>query len=171
MDFDPRDDDSREEERLARTGQRANRDGSHDDRESNDWRQPEIASRHRDDDGRDIGRGAGDDSRQSKSERLDAREDARCPKRDRDPRDTFTRDLKLPRGRERETVRDREYALRGSESRTLATVGAFRVVSSRDLRDHHDAPANPRSGDLRHLREQASSRRLACQVRATMRCR
>jgi hypothetical protein len=50
--------------------------------------------------------------------------------------------------------RDREYTLRGSESHTLATVGALRVVSSRDLRDHHDRPADPRSGDLRHLREQ-----------------
>lgn len=47
-----------------------------------------------------------------------------------------------------------EYSLRGSESRTLATVGAFRVVSSRDLRDHRDRPADPRSGDLRHLREE-----------------
>jgi DNA-binding PadR family transcriptional regulator len=28
------------------------------------------------------------------------------------------------------------------------------VVSSRDIRDHHDRPADPRSGDLRHLREQ-----------------
>ena len=73
-----------------------------------------------------------------------------------DPRDVFTRHLNLPRGLERELVhdRDREYTLRGSESRTLATVGAFRVVSSRDLRDHHDRPADPRSGDLRHLREQ-----------------
>src|SRR5436309_1750508 len=51
-------------------------------------------------------------------------------------------------------TRDREYTLRGSESRTLATVGAFRVVSSRDLRDHHDRSADRRSGDLRHLREQ-----------------
>jgi hypothetical protein len=51
-------------------------------------------------------------------------------------------------------IGDREYTLRGSESRTLATVGAFRVVSSRDLRDHHDRPADPRSGDLRLLREQ-----------------
>jgi hypothetical protein len=50
--------------------------------------------------------------------------------------------------------RDREYTLRGSETRTLATVGAFRVVSSRDLQDHHGRPADPRSGDLRHLREQ-----------------
>src|SRR5438034_782705 len=50
---------------------------------------------------------------------------------------------------------DRQYRLRGSESRTLATVGAFRVVSARDLRDHNDRPADPRSGDLRHLREEA----------------
>ena len=50
--------------------------------------------------------------------------------------------------------RDREYTLRGSETRTLATVGAFRVVSSRDLRDYDDRPLDPRSGDLRHLREQ-----------------
>jgi hypothetical protein len=68
----------------------------------------------------------------------------------------FTRHLNLPRGLERELVRDRdrEYTLRGSESRTLATVGAFRVVSSRDLHDHNGRPADPRSGDLRHLREQ-----------------
>jgi len=46
------------------------------------------------------------------------------------------------------------YTLRGSETRTLATVGAFRVVASRDLRDHDGSPADSRSGDLRHLREQ-----------------
>src|SRR4051812_26482520 len=75
--------------------------------------------------------------------------------RERDPRETFSRHVDLPRGLERELVRDRdrEYTLRGSESRTLATVGAFRVVSSRDLRDHDDRAADPRSGDLRHLRE------------------
>jgi hypothetical protein len=73
-----------------------------------------------------------------------------------DPRDVFTRDLDLPREREREIVRDRdrEYTVRGSESRTLAPVGAFRVASSGDLRDHDERPADPRSSDLRHLREQ-----------------
>jgi hypothetical protein len=40
------------------------------------------------------------------------------------------------------------------ESRTLAIVGAFRVVSARDLRDHDGRPADPRFGDLRRLREQ-----------------
>ncbi len=34
--------------------------------------------------------------------------------------------------------RDREYMLRGFESPTLSIVGAFRVVSSRDLLDHHN---------------------------------
>jgi hypothetical protein len=31
---------------------------------------------------------------------------------------------------------------------TLATVGAFRVVSSRDLRNQHDRPLDPRSGGI-----------------------
>jgi hypothetical protein len=42
----------------------------------------------------------------------------------------------------------------GSETRSLSIVGAFRVVAARDLRDHSDRPADPRSGDLRHSREQ-----------------
>jgi hypothetical protein len=64
--------------------------------------------------------------------------------------------MNLPRGLEREIVRyrDHEYTLRGSESRTLTTVGSFRVVSSRDLRDGRDRELDSRSGDLRHLREQ-----------------
>ena len=43
----------------------------------------------------------------------------------RDPRDAFTRSLALPRGREREPVElgGETYRLRGSEVRTLATVG------------------------------------------------
>jgi hypothetical protein len=67
-----------------------------------------------------------------------------------DPREVFTRDLDLPRGRDRERVHmhTRTYELRGSEVRTLATVGAFRVVPEADLRS---ADARPR--DLRHLRE------------------
>src|SRR5687767_13204959 len=73
-----------------------------------------------------------------------------------DPRDVFMRDLYLPRDVDREVVRDRghEYSLRGSETRTLSTVGAFRVVPARRLRDHCGAPADQRSGDLRNLREQ-----------------
>jgi hypothetical protein len=91
----------------------------------------------------------------------DDRDEARWSARERgehdrsvEPRDTFSRGLDLPRGAGREPVRDRdrEYTLRGSETRTLATLGAFRVVSSGDLRDANDRPLDPRSGDLRHLR-------------------
>jgi hypothetical protein len=73
-----------------------------------------------------------------------------------DPRDVFVRDLDLPREetRERVFVRERECVdLRGSESRMLATVGAFRVGPAHELRDVFDRPADPRSTDLRHLRE------------------
>ena len=73
-----------------------------------------------------------------------------------DARDVFTRDLELPRARERERVwaRDSDVTLRGSEVRTLATVGAFRVVPAGDLRDGQDRPLDPHRGDLRHLRDQ-----------------
>src|SRR5688572_17322987 len=68
---------------------------------------------------------------------------------DRDPRDVFTKDLDLPRGRERRPVRDRDrvYEINGIESRMLATVGAFRVVSESDL---HDGREDTRKS-LRHL--------------------
>jgi len=80
----------------------------------------------------------------------DARERDRA-----DPRDVFLRELDLPRGPDRERVfdGDREYTLRGSESRTLATVGAFRVVPAQDLRDREDRPLDARNTELRHLRE------------------
>jgi hypothetical protein len=59
---------------------------------------------------------------------------------DRDPRDVFARDLDLPRGRERRPVRecDRVYEINGPESRMLATVGAFRVVSESELHDSRE---------------------------------
>ena len=44
------------------------------------------------------------------------------------------------REREHMRFRDRDYTLRGSESRTLASVGAFRVVPAHDLRDTFDKP-------------------------------
>ncbi len=128
FDCDPRDYDSRDDERHGSAPPNHGNRGSSDDRDrDDDRRQPDF--RPRDRDGRE---------------------------RDQEPRDAFARHVHLPRGLERELVRhrDREHTLRGSESRTLATVGAFRVVSSRDLRDHHDRPADQRSGDLRHLREQ-----------------
>src|SRR5712691_30526 len=73
-----------------------------------------------------------------------------------DARDVFTRDLELSRGRERERVwaRDSDVTLRGSEVRTPAIVGAFRIVPAGDLRDGQDRPLDPHRGDLRHLTDQ-----------------
>ena len=123
------------------------------------------ADSNRNNDDRALGRGPGANPRatQVDKENRDRGRDARWLERDRDrgerssdPRDVFMKDLNLPRGLERQIVRDRgrEYTLRGSETRTLSTVGAFRVVPASDLRDHSHGPADPRSGDLRHLREQ-----------------
>jgi hypothetical protein len=101
-------------------------------------------SRDRDDRGRELSQGSrGGLSNPREHEPLDAR-------------DVFTRDLELPRGHERERVwaRDSDVTLRGSEVRTLATVGAFRVVPAGDLRDGQDRPLDPHRGDLRHLRDQ-----------------
>jgi hypothetical protein len=76
----------------------------------------------------------------------------REPSSERDPRDVFTRDLDHPRGRKRELVRDRErvYEINGTESRLLATVGAFRVVAESDLHDGRDGQNETRRG-VRHL--------------------
>jgi hypothetical protein len=46
-----------------------------------------------------------------------------------------------------------DYTLRGSETRTLTTVGAFRAVPASDLRDAFDRPLDPRHGELWHLRD------------------
>src|SRR2546422_6057152 len=97
-------------------------------------------SRDEDDSGPRIGRGPSsqqDTSDHDSRDRADARPRDDDP-RGLDPRDVFMRDLDLPRGRDREVVydgRDRQYTLRGSETRALSTVGAFRVVSASDLRD------------------------------------
>lgn len=134
MDFDPRDYDSRDEDR-APTRDRGGRGGSERDDERDDTlSRPAGFSRDRDDEARDLGRGPGDSRESQSAERgPDVRDDARWPERERDERtldtdarEVFTRHLNLPRGLERQLVRDRdrEYTLRGSESRTLATVGA-----------------------------------------------
>ncbi len=72
--------------------------------------------------------------------------------RDLDPRDVFTKDLDLPRGRERRPVRERHrvYEIDGAESRALATVGAFRVVVESDLHDLRDDAQSSRR-TLKHL--------------------
>jgi DNA-binding PadR family transcriptional regulator len=57
-----------------------------------------------------------------------------------EPSDAFTRDIDLPRGRERRPVqeRDRVYEIDGTETRALATIGAFRVIAESDLHDLRD---------------------------------
>jgi hypothetical protein len=72
-----------------------------------------------------------------------------------DPREALTRELNLPRGpsRERVRVRGHEYDLRGTEVRTLAAAGTFRVVPAADLREQYPN-ASMQERDLTHLRRQ-----------------
>jgi hypothetical protein len=72
-----------------------------------------------------------------------------------DVRDVFSRDLDLPRSQVRQRVRvsSREYDLRGSEVRVLATAGAFRVVDLDDLGARAQSAGTLQS-DVRHLRDQ-----------------
>jgi hypothetical protein len=144
MDFDPRDDTDERDPRDARDWDMRGRDD--DDALTLD----RGSSSHRVEEHHDDLRDRIDDHRDPRD-----RDHVRWADRDRDPRDrdsdsreVFTCGLDLPRGRNREIVhdaRDRECTLRGSESRSLATVGAFRVVPTRDLRDRDDRPADPRS--------------------------
>jgi DNA-binding MarR family transcriptional regulator len=71
-----------------------------------------------------------------------------------DPRDVFREGLDLPRGRDRERIflGDETFELRGSEVRTLATIGAFRVVPVDELLDDRGRSADLWHGDLDRLR-------------------
>jgi hypothetical protein len=94
-----------------------------------------------------------DDSR----DRNDVRDrDTDSREREVDRRDVFLDGLELPRGPEREIVIDgnHRYELNGDDSRSLVTVGAFRVVAERDLRDPRDESSEPQDADLRHLRNE-----------------
>jgi hypothetical protein len=84
-----------------------------------------------------------------------------------DPRDVFLEGLELPRGLEREIVMDGDhrYELNRDDSRSLATVGAFRVVAERDLRDSREESADTRGPDLRHLRDEGLMRFVALDSR------
>ena len=118
--------------------------------------------RERDDHSRDHSRGSRGGS--------DSRERERT-----DPRDVFMDHVDLPRGLEREHVHylDHDYTLRGSETRTLTTVGAFRVVRADDLRDAYGQSLDPRNGELWHLRESGrpACRSHSCVRFAAHRCR
>jgi hypothetical protein len=96
----------------------------------------------------------------------DRDEDERDRERDRDhdPRDAFVEGLDLPRGLEREIVldeRDRPYELNGEDSHTLATVGAFRVVSESELRDPREGSVDPRDHEHEHLQDQGLMQRVS----------
>src|SRR4051812_14801292 len=77
-----------------------------------------------------------------------------------DSHDVFTKDLDLPRGRERRPVRERDrvYEINGAESRMLGTIGAFRVVAESDLHDVRDDVNSARRG-VRHLEDEGLIRR------------
>jgi hypothetical protein len=65
----------------------------------------------------------------------------------------------LPLGCEREWVldRDRLYEIDGAESRVLANVRAFRVVSERDLENQRDY-ASDAQATLKQLRDEELAR-------------
>lgn len=108
-----------------------------------------------------MSRDGGDDARGDTRE--DVRVDDRLgPSRAPETRDQVTHRpgipmdrLTLPRGPDREPVEVREhvYRLRESESRILATVGAFRVVRADDLQPTHSS-RDVWTGDLRSLADQ-----------------
>ena len=94
-------------------------------------------------------RSSSDRDRDDFGERSRGGGSARDHAADRDPGAVFTKDLDLPRGPERRPVRERDrvYEINGTESRMLATVGAFRVVAESDL---HDGREDTRKAQ-RHL--------------------
>jgi hypothetical protein len=98
-----------------------------------------------------MSRGPRDDARPS-PDGPDRHADRPSRTRDADP---ITDRVTLPRGEARERVefRGREYVLSGSETRALATVGAFRVVSADDLRDERPGQ-DIWHGDWRRLADQ-----------------
>jgi hypothetical protein len=100
-----------------------------------------------------------DDPRDPDDRDLDVERDR--DSRDHDPRDAFVEGLELPRSVQRELVQDdREslYELNGEDSRTLATIGAFRVVAERDLEVLHERPSVSHHDTLEHLRDEGRIR-------------
>src|SRR2546430_8163432 len=83
--------------------------------------------------------------------------------RDVDRRDVFREGLDLPRGRDRERVfvDGDTFELRGSEVRTLATIGAFRIVPVDELLDDRGRPGDLWHGDIERLRSAELIRAIA----------
>jgi hypothetical protein len=119
--------------------------------------------RDRDDDVREIEMPWIESGHRSGLDREDDCRDRDPRERELDPRDVFLEGLELPRGLEREIVMDGDhrYELNGDDSRSLATVGAFRVVAERDLRETRGESGDTREPDLRHLRDERLMRFVA----------
>ena len=98
-----------------------------------------------------MSRGGRDDDRDVHPERDDARAREPEPRVLPGGRHLFSRHLELPRGdtRERFEGRERTHLLDEAEMRSLATVGAFRVVPVEDLEALAD-----RASDLRRLSDE-----------------
>jgi hypothetical protein len=91
FDFDPRDYDSRDEERHANTPSRGGRCGFGDRDRDHDWSQPGTRTRDRDDDdARSLARGPGNERQGSDQDGRD-RHDPRWADRARDGRNGFGR--------------------------------------------------------------------------------
>ena len=149
LDCDPRDQDPRHRD-----------DGIRDREEQRPvvGRGPSSAATHNDGSGREP-------SEREREYPDECDRDTRGRRNDRgsvDPRDVFSRDLDLLRGPERELLRDRDRdcRLNRADVRTLSTVGAFRVVAERDLRNARDVSLDVRDRDLRNLEKQGLIQRV-----------
>lgn len=133
-----------------------------------DARDRDDGIRDREEERLELGRGPGsaiahhDRTDHKTSDRGRAARDRKDDHGSIDPRDVLSRDLDLPRGPDRELVRDRDrdYRLSGSDTGTLSTVGAFRVVPERDLNDSRIAACDVGERDLRHLEKQGLIQRV-----------
>jgi DNA-binding MarR family transcriptional regulator len=85
-------------------------------------------------------------------------------------RHSFSRQLDLPQGRERELVRHRgrSYEVNGPEAEALARIGPFRVVHAEDLWDLFDSDAGGRlvRAAVRHLQDSGLLERLPLESRS-----
>ena len=103
MDFDPRDYDSRDDDRHPNEPSTGRRSGSDDREREDDWSQPGTRTRDREDDGAPtLGRGPGNERQGSDEHGREGGHDPRWVYRDRDgqdrdreARDTFTRHVRL----------------------------------------------------------------------------
>jgi hypothetical protein len=120
MDFDPRDSDSSDDERLS----------------PRDF----YKTRHREVDARSMGRGPGNSRDSDNDDRYDSRDRARWPDRERDSRERslnarepFTRDLDLPRGPAGADPRGARFAAVISWFKVATAFFGYRLGGTRGL--------------------------------------